>query len=71
VGANTWRSGGAPPPAPGSAALRRFEIVLPDAAERDALAERMATGGVEVEADPAGPLARDPSGNAFVLLSAA
>jgi len=71
VGANTWRSGGAPPPAPGSAALRRFEIVLPDAAERDALAERMAAGGVEVEADPAGPLARDPSGNAFVLLSAA
>lgn len=71
VGANTWRSGGAPPPAPGSAALRRFEIVLPGAAERDALAERIAAGGVEVEDDPAGPLARDPSGNAFVLLGAA
>jgi catechol 2,3-dioxygenase len=70
LGANTWRSGGAPPPAPGSAALRRFEIVLPDTAERDALAARMADAGVAVEADPAGPLARDPSGNAFVLLSA-
>jgi catechol 2,3-dioxygenase len=67
VGANTWRSGGAPPPGPGSAALRRFEIVLPGEAERDALAGRLAEGGLELEADPAGPLARDPSGNAFVL----
>jgi catechol 2,3-dioxygenase len=71
VGANTWRSGGAGPPPPGAAALRRFEIVLPDAAERDALAERLAAGGHPVEDDPAGPLARDPSGNAFVLLTAA
>jgi catechol 2,3-dioxygenase len=71
IGGNTWRSGGAPPPAPGSAALRRFEIVLPGAAERDALAERIADGGIAVEADAAGPLVRDPSHNAFVLLSAA
>jgi catechol 2,3-dioxygenase len=70
IGGNTWRSGGAPPPAPGSAVLRRFEIVLPSEAERDALAERIAAGGVEVERDAAGPLARDPSGNAFVLLGA-
>ncbi|HET6171265.1 MAG TPA: VOC family protein [Gaiellales bacterium] len=69
VGANTWRSGGALPPPPGSAALRRFEIVLPNAAERDALADRIREGGVEVEDDPAGPLVRDPSQNAFVLLS--
>jgi catechol 2,3-dioxygenase len=70
LGANTWRSGGAPPPPPGAAALRRFEIVLPSTAERDALADRIGEAGVEVEADPAGPLVRDPSGNAFVLLSA-
>jgi catechol 2,3-dioxygenase len=70
VGANTWRSGGAGPPPPGAAALRRFEIVLPDASERDALAGRIATAGVAIEDDPAGPLARDPSGNAFVLLAA-
>jgi catechol 2,3-dioxygenase len=69
VGANTWRSGGAPPPEPGSAALRRFEIVLPGADARDALVERISAGGLEVEDDAAGPLARDPSGNAFVLLS--
>jgi catechol 2,3-dioxygenase len=70
VGANTWRSGGAGPPAPGAAALRRFEIVLPDAAERDRLVERIAATGQAVEDDPAGPLARDPSSNAFVLLTA-
>jgi catechol 2,3-dioxygenase len=69
VGANTWRSGGAGPPAPGAAALRRFEIVLPDAAERDRLTKRIAASGQVLEDDPAGPLARDPSGNAFVLLT--
>ncbi len=70
VGANTWRSGGAGPPAAGAAALRQFEIVLPDAAERDRLAERIAAGGVAVEEHADGPLARDPSGNALVLLAA-
>jgi catechol 2,3-dioxygenase len=69
VGANTWLSGGGAPPPPGAAALRRFEIVLPDAAARDALAESIGAAGHAVDADPAGPLARDPSGNAFVLLS--
>ena len=71
VGANIWRSGGALPPDPGAAALRRFEVVLPSAGERDALVARIADGGVDVEDDPAGPLVRDPSHNAFVLLSAA
>ena len=70
VGANTWRSGGAGPPAPGAAALRHFEIVLPDAAARDRLAERIAASGVEVEGHADGALARDPSGNAFTLLAA-
>jgi catechol 2,3-dioxygenase len=69
VGANTWRSGGAGPPAPGSAALRRFEIVLPDAAERDRLVERLGAAGQAVEEHEDGPLARDPSGNAFTLLT--
>jgi catechol 2,3-dioxygenase len=69
VGANTWRSGGAGPPAPGSAALRRFEIVLPDAGERDRLVERLGAAGQAVEEHEDGPLARDPSGNAFTLLT--
>ena len=60
VGANTWRSGGALPPDPGAAALRRFEVVLPDAAERDALVARIADGGVDVEDDPAGPAGARP-----------
>jgi catechol 2,3-dioxygenase len=69
VGANTWRSGGAGAPAPGAAALRRFEIVLPDAAERERVVASIAATGQELDDDPAGPLARDPSGNAFVLLT--
>ena len=70
VGANTWRSGGAGPPEPGAAALRRFEIVLPDGAERDRLVERLGAAGQVVEQHADGPLARDPSGNAFTLLTA-
>jgi catechol 2,3-dioxygenase len=68
VGANTWRSGGAGPPQPGAAALRRFEIVLPDAAARAELVGRLTASGHEVEEHDEGPLARDPSSNAFVLL---
>ena len=70
VGANTWRSGGAGPPAPGAAALRRFEIVLPGAAVRDRLAERIGASGHAVEEHADGPLARDPSDNALLLLTA-
>jgi catechol 2,3-dioxygenase len=69
VGANTWRSGGAGPPEPGSAALRRFEIVLPGEAERDRLVERLGAAGQVIEEHADGPLARDPSGNAFTLLT--
>jgi catechol 2,3-dioxygenase len=68
IGGNTWRSGGAGPPQPGAAALRRYEIVLPDEAGRAAVVERLATAGHEIEEHAAGPLARDPSSNAFVLL---
>lgn len=68
VGANTWESPGAPPPPPGAAALRHAEIVLPGQAERDALLVRAAAAGVRVEETPGGPLVRDPSGNAVLLL---
>ena len=69
VGANTWRSGGAGAPPPGAAALRHFEIVLPDTAARDRLAERIAASGVTVEEHSDGPLVRDPSSNALTLLA--
>ncbi|MDX6620798.1 MAG: catechol 2,3-dioxygenase [Gaiellales bacterium] len=69
IGGNTWRSGGAGPPQPGAAALRRFEIVLANAAERDQVVERLAATGHKIEDHEEGPLARDPSSNAFVLLA--
>ena len=67
VGANTWRSRGATPPPPGSAALRHATIVLPGAADRDRVAVRVAAAGQEPEAVEGGVLVRDPSGNALVL----
>jgi len=68
LGANTWESRGAPPPPPGYASLRRATIVLPDAAERDRLLARADAAG-RVEEGAEGPLVRDPSGNALVLVT--
>ncbi len=67
VGANTWESGGGRPPPPGSAALVSATIVLPDAAERERVLERVAAAGQHPQPDSAGPVVRDPSGNALVL----
>jgi catechol 2,3-dioxygenase len=57
LGANTWESRGAAQAPEGTARLLRYTIVLPSAAERDAVAARV------------GEL-RDPSGNAFLLEAA-
>jgi catechol 2,3-dioxygenase len=62
LGANTWESAGQGQAPPGHATLRRFTVVLPSEAERDEVAGRLAA-----EDTNAGPLARDPSGNAFLL----
>ena len=62
-GANTWESAGATPPPPGTAALRQATIILPDAAERDRVLDRVAKRGYEV----ADSTVRDPSGNALLL----
>ncbi|HWM14196.1 MAG TPA: VOC family protein [Gaiellaceae bacterium] len=67
VGANTWRSRGATPPPPGSAALRHATIVLPSSSERDRVAARVADAGQEPEAVDGGIRIRDPSGIALVL----
>jgi catechol 2,3-dioxygenase len=69
VGANTWRSRGASPPPPGSAALRLATIVLPDAAAVDDVAGRAADAGHELEPHAGGVVVRDPS--AINLLLAA
>jgi catechol 2,3-dioxygenase len=62
-GGNTWESAGAPPPPAGSAAFRHATIVLPDAAERDRVLDRVARHGYVVDDSTV----RDPSGNALVL----
>jgi catechol 2,3-dioxygenase len=67
VGANTWESFGAPAPPPGTAALRRATVVLPDSEERDRVLERLEDAEYAVEEVGDDPLVRDPSGNALVL----
>jgi catechol 2,3-dioxygenase len=62
LGANTWESAGQGQAPPGHATLRHYTVVLPSEAARDELAGRL-----EVEETDAGPLARDPSGNAVLL----
>ena len=67
IGANTWESAGAPPPPEGTATLRHATVVLPDAAERDRVLERLGEAGYATEESDGGPRVRDPSGNALVL----
>lgn len=67
VGANTWESRGASTAPAGFATLRHATIVLPDAAERDRVAARVADAGGEPEPTDGGVLVRDPSGNSLLL----
>ena len=67
LGANSWESAGGKPAPAGAAALRHATLVLPDAAERSALLERLQRRGLTPETTDDGPLIRDPSGNALVL----
>ena len=61
-----FRSGASPPP-PDSAALRYATIVLPDAEERDRVADRVRASGQEPEPFDGGVMVRDPSQNAWLL----
>jgi catechol 2,3-dioxygenase len=67
IGANAWESAGRPPAPDGTAALRHATIVLPDAAERDRVLDRLQQAGHAVEERADGPRVRDPSGNVVVL----
>ena len=67
VGGNTWESAGADPAPPGSATLRHATIILPDEAERDRVAARVADAGQEPERRDDGLLVHDPAGNALLL----
>jgi catechol 2,3-dioxygenase len=67
VGANVWAGRGATPPPPGSAALRHATILVPDAAERDRVADRVSDAGGDAEPRDAGVLVRDPAGNGLLV----
>jgi catechol 2,3-dioxygenase len=67
VGANTWESRGAQSPPPGNAALDHATLVLPDDTARDSVLERLERLGHLPQETAAGPIVRDPSGNALLL----
>jgi len=67
VGGNTWETRGAAPAGPGIATLRHATIVVPDAAELERVAARVADSGQEPEALADGVLVRDPAQNSLVL----
>lgn len=69
LGMNTWESAGAPPLPADAYGLDTYEIVWPDAAGRDAAAERLAAAGYAVTRDGE-VVARDPDGNRVVLAAA-
>jgi len=67
IGGNVWAGRGATPPPPGSAALRHATILVPDEAERDAVAARVADSGQEPQQADGGVLVRDPAQNALLV----
>ncbi len=67
LGLNTWQSQGAPPPPEGALGLDRYELVLPNTAERDSAADRLAQAGADTERLDEGIVATDPSGNRVLL----
>jgi catechol 2,3-dioxygenase len=70
VGLNTWARAGAPAPPPGARGLRSFDVVLPDDAELERIAGRVAAAGLDAGRGESGLLVADPSGNRVLLRSA-
>jgi catechol 2,3-dioxygenase len=67
IGVNSWESAGAGAPPPGTAALRRATIVLPDAAARDGTLARWSALGHPIDGAGIDPVVVDPSGIALAL----
>lgn len=67
VAVNTWAGVDAPRPPEDAVGLREFVLRLPDGGEVERVAARVRAEGLPVEDGPAGPLLRDPSGNAVRL----
>lgn len=70
LGLNVWGSRGAPPPPDGALGLESFRVVVPRAAEVDAIAARLEAAGVAVTPASGGVQATDPSGNRVLLAGA-
>jgi catechol 2,3-dioxygenase len=67
LGLNTWHSAGSPPAPPGTAGLRTFEVVLPNADELDKVLARVHESGLDIASEAGGQLVRDPFGNGVLL----
>jgi catechol 2,3-dioxygenase len=70
IGTNTWASANAPAAPVGSRGLRRYTIVLPEAAELQRVGAQMRAAGHELEEVDGGVEAVDPSGNHALLTTA-
>jgi catechol 2,3-dioxygenase len=68
VGLNTWQSRGAPPAPEDSAGLREFSLVLPDSAEVERVAARVADAGFAASRDGDTVLLADPFENRIRLV---
>ena len=66
IGLNTWQSAGAAPPPEGALGLEHYELLLPDAGERDRLAAALGPDAEPLELE-VGVRATDPSGNRVLL----
>ena len=67
IGANTWAGHGAPRPPAGAAGLVHFEVVVPDAAARDAVLARAREAGAPAEPVNGGVRLTDRDGICVVL----
>ena len=67
LGMNVWAGRGLPAPAPGAQGLRSFEIVVPDAAAREAVAARAEQAGALAAREDGTVILRDPAGLPAVL----
>jgi catechol 2,3-dioxygenase len=69
LGLNTWRGEGVPPMPDETVGLRHWTIVLDTPEQVDEVRQRLIGGGVAVEEQPDGFLARDAGANAVLVRS--
>ena len=67
VAANTWAGVGAPRPPEGAIGLRHFEILVPDGAALDAVAESIQKEGLTASSSAGALMVEDPSGHLIAV----